>query len=108
MDKAVIGLADAIDALRTELISAIDTGLDERMRFSIEPVELSIQVGVTKDANGKIGWKVIELGGSYESSTTQTLTLKLAPMWRLPDGTLTRDFTVASVGTAEESFGQQH
>lgn len=108
MDKAIVGLADAIEALRAELIKAIDEGEGQSMRFSLEPIELSIQVGVTKDANGKLGWKVIELGGSYEKMTTQTLTLKLSPLWRTPDGEWTSDGKIAGWGAAGDTFGQQH
>jgi hypothetical protein len=107
VDKAVVGLADAIEALRAELTKAIDKGKDKRMRFSIEPIELSIQVGVTKDASGKVGWMVLEVGGSFETATTQTLTLRLAPLWQLPDGTVTSSPTIASAGEAGDRFGEE-
>jgi len=48
----VIGLAGAIDARRTELADAVSRGQGERMRFRIEPIELSMQVVVTKQADG--------------------------------------------------------
>lgn len=70
MDKAVVGLADAIEALRGELMTAAAAGEDQVMRFSIEPVELTVQVAVTKDANGKIGWAIFEAGAGYENVTT--------------------------------------
>jgi hypothetical protein len=106
--KTNIGLSEAIAALRAELTKAIDAGADQRMRFSIEPIELAIQVGVTRDASGKIGWQVVELGGSYEKVTTQTLTLKLDPLWQQADGTYTKDFTIAGEASPGDTFGQQH
>lgn len=104
-NDAVVGLADAIEALREELMDAAGRGKDQMMRFSLEPVELTVQVAVTKDANGKIGWKILELGGGLEKVTTQTLTLKLAPLWKGPDGGLTTDFTIASPSFGKDEFG---
>lgn len=105
-DRAVVGLADAIDALRKELLTAADKGKDQKMRFAIEPVELTVQVAVTKDIDGKIGWNLIGIGGGYEKVTTQTLTLKLAPLWTKPDGSVTKDFTIASPSFAGDTIGQ--
>ena len=83
----------------TELEKARDEGKDKRMQFQLDPVELSVEVGVEKDVNGNIGWKVIGLGGSYAKTTTQTLTLKLTPLWKTPKG-LTKDFAIASSPSA--------
>lgn len=105
MVDAVIGLADAIDALRGELITAAGRGREQDMRFAIEPVELTVQVAATKDVNGKIGWHIFEAGGGYETVATQTLTLKLTPLWKRPDGTLTSDFAIASPAFGTEVFG---
>lgn len=106
MDKAVVGLADAIEALRGELLAAAEAGQDQVMRFSIEPVELTVQVGVTKDANGKIGWAIVEAGGRYEQVSTQTLTLRLTPLWLLEDDSWTTDFTIASPSFKGDHIGK--
>ena len=98
MADATVGLADAIAALRKELLIAMDEGNDAPMRFRLTPVELSLQVAVTKEADGKIGWHVLGLGGSYVSATTQTLVLRLEPVWRKEDGSYTSDFTIADQG----------
>lgn len=105
MADVVVGLADAIAALREELLAAMDEGRDAPMRFRLEPVELSLQVGVTKEAGGKIGWKVLGLGGSYSSAVTQTLALRLAPVWRQDDGSYTGDFAIADQATGSPHFG---
>jgi hypothetical protein len=105
MDKALVGLADAIEALRGELMTAAAAGEGQAMRFSIEPVELTVQVAVTKDANGKIGWAIFEAGGGYENVTTQTLTLRLEPLWLREDGTLTSDFAISSPVSPDEVIG---
>jgi hypothetical protein len=103
--KAAVGLAEAVESLRAELMKAVEAGKDQPMQFSVEPVELTAQVAVTKGVNGKIGWQLIGIGGKYESANTQTLKLKLAPVWKNPDGTLERDFTIASAGAAGDTFG---
>lgn len=88
VDKAIMGSAEAIEALRSELLVAMDAGAKEPVRFVVEPVELTVQAAVSKDANGKIGWTVLGLGSSVGSATTQTLKLTLTPVGQNPDGTL--------------------
>lgn len=105
MDQGVVGLAAAIDALRRELTEAMDAGQDQRMQFQVDPVELTVQAAVTKDASGKLGWKILELGGKRESVVTQTLVLRLAPVWRTLEGHLTRDFTVSSIVPTGDNIG---
>ena len=75
------------------------------MRFSLGPIDLTLQLAVTNEGNGKVGWKVIELGGRREAVSTQTLTLKLTPQWRDIDGRLTTDFTIADDSPAGQHFG---
>lgn len=100
---STVGLGDAIEALRAELMDAALRGEGQAMRFALEPIELTVQVTATKEANGKVGWKILKLGGKYEQGTTQTLTLKLAPLWLQEDGNLTHDFAIAS-----QSDSQNH
>ncbi len=105
MDSPLVGLADAIEALRDGLTEAITRGEHKPMRLALEPIELTLQAVVTKGANGKIGWSVIGVGGKYDTARTQTVTLKLSPWWMKQDGTLTSDFAIASVGAAGDTFG---
>src|ERR1035438_8340482 len=105
MANVTVGLAEAIAALREELLAAMDEGQDAPMRFRLAPVELSLQVAVTKEAGGKIGWHVLGLGGSFSSATTQTLALRLEPEWRKVDGSYTSDFTIADQGAQPPRFG---
>jgi hypothetical protein len=108
MGDAIVGLADAVKALRTELMEAVRVGQSEWMRFSLDPIELTLQAVVTKDANGKIGWKILEFGAKYDAQTTQKITLNLTPQWRLPDGTLTTNFTIAGETPAGAHFGPEN
>jgi len=92
---AVVGLADAIRALRQELMEAIAEGEGMPMQFRLAPIELSLQIAVTKEAQGKIGWHILALGGSYESATTQMLKLRLDPVRVGEDGSVSNDFTIS-------------
>jgi hypothetical protein len=78
-----VNLSDAIAALRRDLAEAWDDGRNARVRFKVEPVELTIEVGVTKKGTGQAGvkWHILTLGGerSRQNANTQTLRLKLAP-----------------------------
>ncbi len=105
MADVTVGLADAIAALREELLSAISEGKDAAMRFRLAPVELSLQVAVGKGAKGKIGWHVIGLGGSYDAATTQTLVLRLEPLWKQDDTSYTSDFAIADQATQAVHVG---
>jgi len=79
-----VDLADAITALRESLVRAMWDGKNSRVRFRIEPVDLTVQVGVTRTGKGSAGvkWHVLTIGGerSRESEVTQTLRLQLAPV----------------------------
>jgi hypothetical protein len=82
--EGLVGLADAIGSLRSELVAAWSTGTGERVRFRAAPVELTLQVGATKKGAGKAGvdWWVVSVGGerSRETVATQTLKLTLEPV----------------------------
>lgn len=83
-EPSSVELADAIEALRDALVRAWWDGQMSRVRFRVEPVELTVQVGVTRSGKGAAGvkWHVLALGGerSREAATTQTLRLRLAPV----------------------------
>ena len=90
--KGVVGLSEALIALREELLVAWQEGEDEgrRLRFRVpEPIELTIQAAVTTQAqaSGGVKWYLLSLGGeaSRSSAVTQTLTLKLAPVMYDPE-----------------------
>ena len=102
---AELDLAEAVEALRAELVDAITKGRGEWMRFKLSPIELTLQAVVKKDKHGKIGWKILEFGAKYEKDTTQTVKLTLTPTWRTPDGRETTDFTIAGDVPAGATVG---
>jgi Trypsin-co-occurring domain 2 len=83
-------LSDAIEALRDDLAKAWYDGRKHQVRFKIEPVELTVQVGVTRTGEGSAGikWHVLTLGGQrkHETAATQTLTLRLQPVFYEENG----------------------
>lgn len=105
MAKSAIGPAEAITALREEHLLAIGTGEGALMRFQLALVGPSLQVAVTKEGRGKIGWHVLGLGASYKPAMTQTLKLRLASLWRNAAGTFDNDFIVADQQDHVSGFG---
>lgn len=105
MPNAALGLVEAVQALRAELMTAAGESANEWLRFGLAPIELTLQAVVTKGADGKIGWKILEFGGKYESAVTQTVKMTLTPTWRLSDGTWTTDISIAGELAADSSFG---
>jgi Trypsin-co-occurring domain 2 len=85
--QGVVGLSDALIALREELLKAQAEGQgnDRKLRFRIpEPIELEFQAAVTKDFEGNAGirWWLVSLGGqaSRGDTATHTVRLKLSPV----------------------------
>jgi hypothetical protein len=78
-----VGLSSALEALRSELETAWLEGRDERVRFRVSDVTLTVQTvaRLDKDGTGKLRWWVVEAGGGVSSGkeTTQTLVLTLTP-----------------------------
>ncbi len=79
-----IPLAEAIRALRGELVAAVREAEGEEVRFALGPVELELQLEVSKEAGGEAGiafWVVTIAGkGSRTEATTHTVKLTLTPV----------------------------
>jgi hypothetical protein len=70
-----LGLAEAIDVVRSELRKAQDSGRGADVRFSVGSVEVELAVEVVKKAGGEASVKVLSLlslGGSGELSKGKT------------------------------------
>lgn len=85
-EKPDIPLAQVIEDLRAELLSALQSGAGAELQFRLKPIELELQLAVTKNGQANAGVKfwVLEFGakGSMESAVTHTLKLTLEPMGR--------------------------
>jgi Trypsin-co-occurring domain 2 len=92
-----IGLQEAIEAVRTELIGAMHSGEKQEIQFRVGSVQLEFEVVVTKEAEGKAGVRfwVVEAGagGKLSSAATHTVRVALEPV--------TRDGKQVAVGSTE-------
>lgn len=79
-----ITLSDAIQNLRSELLAAMQGDASEALRFRLGPIEMELEVEVTREASAKGGlkWWLIEAGGEAKrgSSSTHRIKLVLEPI----------------------------
>ena len=75
----MIELSELIRELRAELQSAMVQGASEELRFEVGPVELELNVGVTKEGGGgaKVKFWVVEVGAQGKGSQVATQRVKL-------------------------------
>ena len=82
-DEGIIGLAEAIHSVRQELVYAQELGAGSPLKFRIEPVELTMNIVVTK--SGKVGVKAgfgpigAEAGVDVDRAETHTVTVRMEP-----------------------------
>ena len=77
-------LSEVISRLREDLAAAMLDGRDERLRFELGPIEVTLSVTITSEGGGKAGVKfwVVEAGvdGRRSSATGQQIKLILNPV----------------------------
>jgi hypothetical protein len=96
MSDNELGLAEAIDVLRSELRKAQDSGRESDVRFAVGSVEVELAIEVVKRAGGEVSVKVLNLlslGGKGEVSKGETNRVKVTLN---PIGTEGAPFEVAS------------
>ncbi len=77
-----IGLSDAIQELRAELVAAMTAGAGEPIQFPIAKMTVELQIVATKGVDGKAGFRVpvidVELGGgaNWQRENMQTVTIE--------------------------------
>lgn len=82
LKKESVGLSDAIQGLRAELVAAMTAGANEPIQFPIAKMTVELQIVATKGVDGKAGFRVpvieVELGGgaNWQRENTQTVTLE--------------------------------
>jgi hypothetical protein len=80
-----IGLSDAIDMLRAEIVDAQAKAAQADVHFPIQTLTVEFKVGLTKKGEAKAGFKVpffgAEVGasGGLSQETTHVVTLALGP-----------------------------
>jgi Trypsin-co-occurring domain 2 len=79
-DLIGVGLAEAIDQVRTELEQAIKDGERSAVAFRAGPVELEFEVAFAKTASAQGGLQlsVLSFGAKGERSSTATHRVKVA------------------------------
>jgi hypothetical protein len=76
-----LGLAEAIQSLRDDLLKARAAGAKSEIQLPVESMTVELTVTATREVNGKAGFKVpiveVELGGggSRERGSGQTVTV---------------------------------
>jgi hypothetical protein len=98
---ADIGLAEAVESLRAELLAAVEEGRGSPLQFELDPVTLTVQAVVTKEGGGRVGWKILEASGKVATEATQSVTLVLKPLTVAKDGTATPGFKIAGAATQQ-------
>ena len=73
-------LAEAIAAVRRELIEAMGAGENEVLRFEVGPVEVEFMVQVAREADGRLGLKVLSVGGGVTDTRTHRVHVTLKPI----------------------------
>jgi hypothetical protein len=80
-EKGQLELAEMIKGLRAQLAEAQREGADKDIRFTVEDVELELQIAAERQATGGISAKFYvltsKLDGSKKDTVTQKLKLKL-------------------------------
>jgi hypothetical protein len=77
--EQVVGLADAVEALRVELTAAREFGADRELLFEVGPVEVEFTAVIKKVGGGKAGFTigVVTLGGEASVAQEQTHRIKV-------------------------------
>src|SRR5215218_11232485 len=98
-----LGLAEAIEALRDNLLKARAAGATSEIQLPVESMTVELTVTATREVNGKAGFKVpiieVELGGggSRERGTGQKVTVVFG-------GPVDRDGRPVKVAEASSEF----
>ncbi|WP_026925201.1 trypco2 family protein [Glycomyces arizonensis] len=78
-----IELKEALRTIRSQITEAMAEAEGQAVRFTVERINLEVQVGLTKGTEAAGGLKVWVLSGdakaSRESVVTQTLSIELSP-----------------------------
>jgi hypothetical protein len=80
---AWVGLAEAVRAIRDELISAQAQAPREGVRFELGPIEMEFAVTLSRGADGKAGVQIgvvtLGVGGSVSSESVHRVKFVLTP-----------------------------
>lgn len=76
-----IGLVEAVGAVREELVQAVLAGAQRPLQFPLEGVQLTFQIGVTRESapGAKLKFWILELGHERrdQQQSVHTVTINL-------------------------------
>ena len=100
MEEASTNLAEAVEAVRSELIHAKKLGEGSSMAFEVGPVEMQFTVVLTREDKANAGVKVwvLEAGASGTLTGQLTHQVKITLHPKQPDG------QPAQIGAPTEDF----
>lgn len=80
---AEMSLSDVLVQLRKELKLAQEKAMNDELQLIVRDIDIELDVATTKEANGKVGFKVWlvegEAGGGLNHQQTHSLRLRLDP-----------------------------
>lgn len=106
-----IELADAVAAVREELLEAARRGTGQDLAFSVGPIEMEFVVELRAEAKAKMGFKAWVLTGDVEAKAsrgrTHRVNVTLTPK-QLGGGDLLISASVDEFPEAGSSDGTEH
>ena len=90
MPRERIGIPEAVENLRSELVAAMNSGTGQHLRFSLDSVEVELTLAMERETATEAGvnvW-VVSIGGkgSATSETTHRVKLSMTPHFVLEGG----------------------
>ena len=79
-EESSIGLAELIAQVKQELLQSEFDDSETLPLFSVDAIELELQVTVQKEGRAGLSIKVVELGGGSSRDDVQRVTVTLSPL----------------------------
>ncbi|MGX4734575.1 trypco2 family protein [Kitasatospora griseola] len=96
MDRHDIELADAIEAIRLELLDASERGRGQAVQFEVGPVTLDFTVELKRDARAKGSVKAWVLSADAEAGLAHTRTHKVSVTLTPKDASTGRSIDISN------------
>ncbi|MEV6975001.1 trypco2 family protein [Kitasatospora sp. NPDC093806] len=73
-----IGLAEAVAAVRAELLKAAQDADEQELRFEVGPIEMEFEVELRADARAKAGFRVWAVSAETEAGVSRGRTHRIS------------------------------
>jgi hypothetical protein len=78
-----IELTEAVQGLRDQLISCVESSAGQQIKFEVEEIDLEFVVELRRDVNAKAGFRAwvtsVDLQGGAARNSTHRVSIKLRP-----------------------------